>query len=67
MKLIPVILATAAVLLAGCSARAVYDNVQLNNQQDCARVPLSEYDACMAAASKTYDEYQREREELLAD
>ena len=53
--------------LAGCSARAVYDNVQLNNQQRCARVPPSEYDACMEAASKTYDEYQREREELLQE
>lgn len=53
--------------LAGCSARAVYDNVQLNNQQQCARVPPSEYDACMEAASKTYDEYQREREELLQE
>ena len=54
-------------VLAGFSARAVYDNVQLNNQQRCARVPPSEYDACMEAASKTYDEYQREREELLQE
>ena len=67
MKLVPIILVTASVFLPGCSARAVYDNIQQNNQQDCARVPPSEYDACMAAASKTYEEYQREREALLAE
>lgn len=62
-----VFMSIIVMVLAGCSARAVYDNVQLNNQQECARVPPSEYDACMEAASKTYDEYQREREELLQE
>ena len=62
-----VLMSIIAVALTGCSARAVYDNIQLNNQQRCARVPPSEYDACMEAASKTYDEYQREREELLEE
>lgn len=61
------VMSIVVMVLAGCSTRAVYDNIQLNNQQQCARVPPSEYDDCMEAATKTYEEYQREREELLQE
>ena len=52
------------VLLAGCSNRAVYENIQHQNRQDCQTLPPSQYDECMEAASKRYDEYKRERDEM---
>lgn len=50
-------------LFVGCSNRAVYDNVQLNNRRECNRVPPSQYEECIQQASKTYEEYERERDE----
>tara|TARA_B100000676_G_C18014049_1_gene808470 strand:- start:749 stop:946 length:198 start_codon:yes stop_codon:yes gene_type:complete len=47
--------------LAACSEKAVYDNLQHNNRLQCDKAPLSEYDACMERASKSYEDYARER------
>jgi hypothetical protein len=58
------LLLSFAALLAACSERAVYDNLQHNNRLQCDKVPLSEYDACVERASKPYDDYERERREL---
>ncbi|MCG8610073.1 MAG: hypothetical protein MI864_06010 [Pseudomonadales bacterium] len=58
-------MALATLLVIGCSNRAVYDNIQLNNRYACAEKPPSEQDACYQNASKTYDEYERERQEAL--
>ncbi|WP_201022630.1 hypothetical protein [Thiomicrospira sp. XS5] len=53
-------------ILAGCSHQAVYDNIQHNNRNSCYKKPPSQYDACMKAANKPYDQYEREREEVSA-
>ena len=55
-----------ALLLTACSQKAVYDNIQLNNRLQCDKVPLPEYDACMERASKPYETYERERQEVDA-
>jgi len=49
--------------VAGCSNKNIYDNIQLNNRNDCAKLPSSQYDKCIESASKSYDEYERERKE----
>ena len=47
--------------VTGCSNRAVYENMQLYEQNQCSKVPPSEYRACReAATSKPYHEYERE-------
>ncbi|WP_235937536.1 hypothetical protein [Marinobacter caseinilyticus] len=51
--------------VGGCSHRAVYENIQINNRNDCSKRPPSEYAACMERASKSYDEYERERQEII--
>ena len=63
MKIYLVIL--IALLVGACSNKAVYDNFQLNNRNDCAKLPPSQYEECMERASKSYDEYERERKEAL--
>lgn len=52
-------------LVAGCSNRTIYENIQLNNRNQCAELPPSEYEACIEAADRTYDEYERERKEAI--
>ncbi|MED5388622.1 MAG: hypothetical protein VX793_07195 [Pseudomonadota bacterium] len=58
------LLLSVVALLAACSEKAVYDNLQHNNRLQCDKVPLSEYDACMERASKPYEDYERERQTL---
>lgn len=47
----------------GCSYKAVYDNIQINQRNECLKLPQAQYDECMERASKSYEEYEKEREE----
>lgn len=64
-KFLLVMSAVCVVVAAGCSNRAVYENMQLNQRQECAERPPSEFEACMERVNKTYDEYERDRQEIL--
>lgn len=55
-----------SLLFIGCSNKAVYDNMQLNNRRACDKVPSSQYEECIERASKAYEEYKRERDEEIA-
>ena len=52
------------VLIIGCSNKAVYDNIQMNNRNECKKLPQSQYEDCMEKANKSYEEYERERKEV---
>lgn len=52
-------------VFAGCSSKAVYDNFQLNNREECSKVPPPQYEECVERASKSYEEYERERKETV--
>tara|TARA_R110001599_G_C12267242_1_gene660984 strand:+ start:5381 stop:5578 length:198 start_codon:yes stop_codon:yes gene_type:complete len=54
-----------AISIGACSNKAIYDNIQLNNRNDCAKLPLSQYEECLERANKSYEEYERERKEAL--
>lgn len=65
-KVIRVILMLiAACTLFGCSNKAVYENIQLHNRQQCSKLPPSQYDDCIEGTDKSYDEYERERKESM--
>lgn len=63
MRILAILL--IAFSLVGCSNRAVYENIQINQRNDCVKVPPPEYDACMERANKSYGEYERERREVV--
>jgi hypothetical protein len=65
MKVIPLFLVLLA--LAGCSNKGVYEGIQTSNRNECFKLPPSQYDECMEDASKSYDEYERERKEALSE
>lgn len=53
-------------LLCACSNRQIYDAAQNNRRQECDKLPDSaQRDACLEQYSQSYDDYQREREEIL--
>ena len=58
-------LITLLAVTTGCSHRAVYENVQINQRNDCANEPPSTYFECLDRANKSFEEYQRERKDLL--
>lgn len=67
-RLTPVLSTIIAVtLVGGCGNRAIYENIQANNRQDCATLPESQYEACMAAANESFDDYQRARTEAIRE
>lgn len=53
------------VLLAACSNKAVYDSVQNDQRWQCEKEPLSAQQECRERVAKSYDQYERERQELL--
>lgn len=54
-----------SVSLAGCSGKAVYDNMQRNARQECVGVPPAQYEECIERSTKSYEEYKRDRAEVL--
>lgn len=53
------------IIIAGCSNRGVYEGIQASNSFECSKLPPSQYDECMKSASKSYDNYERERKETI--
>ena len=53
-------------IIAGCSSRVAYEGIQASNRSECSKLPPSQYDKCMNNANKSYDEYERERKEAIA-
>lgn len=54
-----------AMSLSGCSNRAIYENFRINQREECAKGPPSQYEECMKQTRQTYDEYERERRRAL--
>ncbi|RLU04028.1 MAG: hypothetical protein D9N11_01135 [Ketobacter sp.] len=51
--------------LTACSNRGAYEGIQAGNRNQCLKVPPALFDECMENANKPYDEYERERKEVL--
>ena len=61
------LLLLAAWLLQACSNQQVYDAIQQNRQLECQKLPGTQYEDCMKQYSEPYQEYERERQELLQE
>lgn len=56
-----------AVVVPGCTNRGFYESSQISRRNECRKLPMSQQEKCLEAASKTYDQYERERQEVLDD
>jgi PBP1b-binding outer membrane lipoprotein LpoB len=54
-------------IITGCSNKAVYDNIRHSNRQACANVPPPQYEECLDRSGKPYEEYERERKEVVGE
>lgn len=63
--MIRVLVVVATIVLSGCSSRAVYDNIQINKRNQCAKYPptSTQYQECMKGVDKSYEQYQRDLDE----
>lgn len=61
------IVSVVFVLTAGCSNKAVYEDIQRNNRQECNSVPPAQYEECVERSNKSYEEYERERRAVVGD
>jgi len=55
----------AMISVAGCSNKAIYDNLRLDQRNQCVKEPPSTYFECIERTNKSYEEYERERKEIL--
>jgi len=53
--------------MQGCSHRAGYDGIQSSKRYECFQLPPAQQDACLERASKPYEDYERERREVLTE
>ena len=63
MRMHVVVVFFAVIVVAGCSNRQVYDAALSSQRIQCSKVPEWDYNKCMEEASKSYDQYERERED----
>jgi hypothetical protein len=53
-----------SLLMSSCSNRGIYEGLRASSRFDCGRLPVSQYEECLERASKSYDQYERERQAL---
>ena len=58
-----VLIVLVMVGVAGCSSKAIYDKFRLDERNRCIKEPQSTYFECIKRTYKSYEEYEREREE----
>jgi len=53
-------------MLVSCSGpRGAYESIQTAQRSECLYMAGDEYNKCIEKYSKPYDEYKRERDEIL--
>jgi hypothetical protein len=52
--------------LSGCTNKQFYNATQpKNNEAECRKLHPTEYDKCISRGSKSYEEYEKERQDIL--
>lgn len=66
MNRVPFYLMLFLLIVAGaCSNRQIYDSLQIRQKNECLNLPPAESDECLGRVGKSYDQYEKERQELL--
>ena len=55
------------ILLASCSRQNWYAGAQSSQTAHCMKEPASEYEDCTQQSKEDYDEYSKNREQLLKE
>jgi len=50
----------------GCSSKELYESIQPKyDENECRKLPPHQYEECIKTESKSFKEYQKEREEII--
>lgn len=54
------------IFFSGCSNKAFYESTQPKyDENECRKLPPSQYEKCINQEAKSYEEYKKEREEVI--
>lgn len=56
---------TLLIGITACSNRAVYENILIHQRSECVKEPPPRYEDCLERVNTSYEEYERNRKELL--
>jgi len=60
------IITLVLILLTACSSKELYESTQPKyDENECRKLQPHEYDKCINQKAKSYDEYKKEREEVI--
>jgi hypothetical protein len=67
IAVIKIVLFTVVLIsFTGCSSKELYESIQpKHNDNECRKLPPHEYDECIKHETKSYEEYKKEREEII--
>ncbi len=51
-------------IISGCSNKAIYNKLRLDELNKCYKEPPGRYSECIEQTKKTYEVYERERKDL---
>lgn len=54
-------------VLTGCTQKNLYNSIEGHNRHDCKMQPPPLDQECLEAPQKSYEDYQKEREEILSE
>lgn len=55
----------ASVLIGACSNQQMYDTIQINQKNDCLKLPQEAYEKCMESVNRSYGQYEAQRQEAI--
>ncbi len=53
--------------LVACTSQGAYEGLQSGHRSSCLEYPESEFQNCVDESKTSYQEYQRQRDEILGD
>jgi len=59
-------LALVCISFSGCCSKELYESTQPKyDENECRQLPPHQYEECINQEAKTFEEYKREREEII--
>jgi hypothetical protein len=56
------------VSLLGCTKKELYESIQPKyDEAECRKLPQYEYEECINTQAKSYEDYRKEREDIIND
>ena len=54
------------ITFTGCSSKALYESIQPKyDENECRKLPPHQYDECIKHEAKSYEEYKKEKEQVI--